>query len=261
VPSEITLFTLLLSNSMVIRNIQAKSILSVSKVYDYVVNPYVGCQFGCLYCYARYMKKFTGHKEPWGTFVDSKDNAAVLLQKEIAKKKKGLVWISGVCDPYQPLEKKYAITRACLTILIENDWPVIIQTKSNLVLRDVDIIKNASSCDVGLSITTANDSIRKLFEPQSTAIADRIDAIKQLKKHGIRTYVMIAPMLPGCENLIDMLAGSVDYVYVDKMNYHYADSVYKKYALEQYCDNSYFFSASHEIAYRCEKEGIACSIV
>jgi DNA repair photolyase len=81
---------------MNINEIQSKSILSASKVYDYVVNPYVGCQHGCSYCYARYMKRFTGHKEPWGEFVDVKINAAELLQKEINKKKKAKVWISGV---------------------------------------------------------------------------------------------------------------------------------------------------------------------
>ena len=86
---------------MVIREIRSKSILSASKIYPFVINPYVGCQHGCSYCYARYMKKFTGHKEPWGTFVDVKINAAELLEKEIRRKKKAEVWISGVCDPYQ----------------------------------------------------------------------------------------------------------------------------------------------------------------
>jgi DNA repair photolyase len=88
---------------MIVKEIQAKAILSVSKVYDYVINPYTGCQHGCTYCYARFMKRFTGHKEPWGEFVDVKINASDLLQVEIKRKKRGSVWISGVCDPYQPL--------------------------------------------------------------------------------------------------------------------------------------------------------------
>ena len=96
---------------MQIKEIHAKSILSPSKVYDYVINPYVGCQHACSYCYARFMKRFTGHKEPWGEFVDVKINAPDLLSKEIKRKKVGSVWVSGVCDPYQPLEKKYALTR------------------------------------------------------------------------------------------------------------------------------------------------------
>jgi len=127
---------------MKIKEIYSKSILSSSKVYDYVVNPYVGCQHGCSYCYARFMRRFTGHKEPWGDFVDAKINALDLLNKEIEKKQKGAVWVSGVCDPYQPLEAKYKLSRNCLDILAQKDWPVAIQTRSPLVLRDMDIFKN-----------------------------------------------------------------------------------------------------------------------
>jgi DNA repair photolyase len=88
---------------MIVREVQAKTILSVSKIHDYVVNPYTGCQHACSYCYASFMKRFTGHQEPWGEFVDAKINAPELLSKEILKKKVGTVWVSGVCDPYQPL--------------------------------------------------------------------------------------------------------------------------------------------------------------
>ncbi len=90
--------------TLIVKEILAKTILSKSKIYPYVVNPYTGCQHGCSYCYARFMKRVTGHKEPWGEFVDVKINAAELLRGEIGKKKRGRVWISGVCDPYQPLE-------------------------------------------------------------------------------------------------------------------------------------------------------------
>ena len=156
---------------MKIKEIHAKSILSPSKIYDYVVNPYVGCQHACSYCYARFMKRFTGHKEPWGDFVDVKINAAELLSKEIKKKRVGTVWVSGVCDPYQPLEAKYKLTRKCLEILVHNNWPVFIQTRSPLVLRDLDIFKEAKNIDVGLSITTANDEIRKIVEELKQLLA------------------------------------------------------------------------------------------
>ncbi len=96
---------------MKVREIQAKAILSASKVYDYVINPYLGCQHACSYCYARFMKRFSGHKEPWGQFVDVKVNAAELLRAEINRKRRARVWISGVCDPYQPLEAKYRLSR------------------------------------------------------------------------------------------------------------------------------------------------------
>jgi DNA repair photolyase len=100
--------------TLIVTEIQAKTILSVSKIYPYVINPYTGCQHGCSYCYARFMKRVTGHKEPWGEFVDVKINAPDLLRKEIQKKKREKVWVSGVCDPYQPLEATYRLTRQCL---------------------------------------------------------------------------------------------------------------------------------------------------
>ncbi|MGA7469213.1 MAG: hypothetical protein WBW25_00065 [Halobacteriota archaeon] len=92
---------------MKIQEITAKSVLSKSQVYDYAVNPYRGCSHACSYCYAAFMKRFTGHREPWGEFVDVKINAPEVLAKEITRKPMGRVWVSGVCDPYQPAEKKY----------------------------------------------------------------------------------------------------------------------------------------------------------
>ena len=148
---------------MNIREIKAKNILSKSQIYDYALNPYVGCQHACVYCYAKFMKRFTGHKEPWGKFIDVKINAPELLEQEVKKKKVGRIWISGVCDPYQPLEKKYMITRRCLEILVEAAWPFTIQTKSPLVLRDLEIIKRASDAEVCFTITTADEKIRRVF--------------------------------------------------------------------------------------------------
>jgi len=203
---------------MIVKEIQAKTILSVSKVYDYVINPYTGCQHGCTYCYARFMKRFTGHKEPWGEFVDVKINASDLLQVEIKRKKRGRVWISGVCDPYQPLEAKYKLSRRCLEILEKHNWPVVVQTRSPLILRDIDILKEAKDFEVGFSVTTMDDGIRKLFESSAPPIKDRLNALDVLHRAGIRTYAMIAPMLPGAEALAEALGGKVDYIIVDRMN-------------------------------------------
>jgi len=235
--------------TLVVREIQAKTILSASKIYPYVLNPYTGCQHGCSYCYARFMKRVTGHKEPWGEFVDVKINAADLLRAEIKKKKKrGRVWVSGVCDPYQPLEAKYRLTRQCLEILAQNHWPVIIQTRSPLVLRDRDIIKDARDFEVGFSVTTADDEIRKLFEPGAPPISDRIQALDELHKAGIRTYAMIAPVLPGAEGLAELLKGKIDYVLIDRMNYHYADWVYRKYGLEDKLKDDVFYQTKQAFA-------------
>jgi len=243
---------------MIIKETQPKTILSISKVYPYVINPYTGCQHNCSYCYARFMKRFSGHSEPWGQFVDVKIKAPDLLRLEMTKKKLGRVWISGVCDPYQPLEAKYKLTRQCLEILSQNNWPVTVQTRSPLVLRDIDILKKGRDFEVGLSITTADDSIRKLFEPNAPPIKDRVRALAELHRAGIRTYVMIAPMLPGAESLAEILAGKVDYVIVDRMNYHYADWVYRKYGLDDKMTDDYFYRTERTLSSTFAKSGISC---
>jgi DNA repair photolyase len=150
---------------MIVREISAKSILSKSPIYDYAINPYVGCSHSCRYCYAAFMRRFTGHKEKWGEFVDVKVNVPDLLAIEIKKKRIGRVWVSGVCDPYQAAEKKYKLTVRCLEILLEHQWPVTIQTKSSLVLRDIEILEKFRDIEVGFSITTADEKIREIFEP------------------------------------------------------------------------------------------------
>jgi DNA repair photolyase len=251
----------LVSTGMVIREIRAKTTLSRSKVFDYVINPYIGCQHGCTYCYARFMKRFTGHSEPWGQFVDIKSNASELLQREIAKLSPGRVWISGVCDPYQPLEKIYLQTRKCLEILLNHNWPVTIQTKSPLVVRDMDLMKGRDELEVGLSVTTADDGMRRLFEPHAPPIAERIQAVEQLHLAGIRTFAMIAPMLPGVERLATVLTGKVDYVLIDRMNYHYSDWIYKKYQLEGARSDEFFLTGAFELVSAFEKMGIECQMV
>jgi DNA repair photolyase len=207
------------------------------------------------------MKRFTGHKEPWGDFVDVKVNAPDLLNKEIKKKKKGSVWMSGVCDPYQPLEKKYKLTRGCLEILVQHSWPVFIQTRSPLVLRDLDIFKRAKDVDVGLSIATADDAIRKIFEPHAPSIMERLRTIESLHRNGIKTYVMIAPILPEAEQLVGILAGKVDYFIIDRMNYHHADKIYAKFGWNDRNTDEYFKIIGSKIADECRLLGIECKSV
>jgi len=246
---------------MIVKEIYAKSILSKSRVFDYTVNLYVGCEHGCTYCYARFMKRFTGHKEAWGEFVDVKINATNLLQREIKKKRVGRVWISGICDPYQPLEKKYKLTRRCLEILLKHGWPVTVQTKSPLVLRDMESLRKFNELEVGLTITTANENIRKIFEPNSPPIKERIETLGKLHSAGIKTFAMIAPMLPRAEGLVAQLSGKVDYMLIDKMNYHYADWVYRKNKLEYAMTNNFFARKKIELANAFKKERIPCQLL
>jgi DNA repair photolyase len=238
---------------MLTKEIFAKNILSKSKVSDYTINPYIGCEHACTYCYARFMKRFTGHTEKWGQFLDVKVNAPDLLAREIKRKKMGNVWISGVCDPYQPAEEKYELTRRCLKILLKYDWPVTVQTKSPLVLRDMDLIKQFNAIKVGLSIGTGDEEIRGIFEPNVPSVKDRIEVLKRLHSQGIETFVMIAPLLPKAEKLIPMLDGYTDNVLVDKMNYHHADRIYYSHDLTSSMTERFFHKQKMELSDRFKK--------
>jgi DNA repair photolyase len=246
---------------MIIREIKAKGILSKSRIYDYALNPYVGCAHECAYCYAKFMKRFTGHRERWGDFVDVKINATELLAAEVKRKRVGRVWVSGVCDPYQPLEKRYGITGKCLAILAAGGWPFTVQTKSDLVLRDIEILKRAKGCEVGFTITTADDSIRKIFEPGAPPVGRRLEALKILHDRGISTFAMIAPILPGAAGLVRELKGRVDHVIIDRLNYNYADMLYRKHGLEQAGQDRFFFETAGELRRGFTGEGIPVQLV
>jgi DNA repair photolyase len=207
-----------------VKEVKAKSILNRSKIFDYCLNPYTGCQINCAYCYARlFMRRYSGHSEPWGEFVDVKVNAPEILKKQLDKAKRGTVWISSVCDPYQPLEGKYRLTRSCLKELAKKDFPVNIQTKSKLVLRDVDLLQEFKAIEVGCTITTDDEQVAKLFEPGAASVEERLRALETIHASGVNTFAFVGPVLPGNpERLIERLEGKVDTVLIDRMNYLYS---------------------------------------
>ena len=212
---------------MIVREIECKSILTKSgiEVVDYALNPYVGCGHGCVYCYASFMKRFTGHKEEWGTFVDVKVNAAEVLARQMKRAKRGNIAFGTVTDPYQPLERKYEITRACLEVLTAYDFPVSILTKSVLVLRDLDILRRIREVEVGFTITTLDEEVQRVFEPSSSPVPARLMALSKLAEAGIKTWAFCGPLLPFLsdgEEQIDALFGElartgVSYIIVDSM--------------------------------------------
>lgn len=182
--------------SQKVREVQCKSLLNESRLRDYCINPYVGCGHACAYCYAASItSRFSKRAEPWGGFVDVKVNAPQVLAKEAAKKK-GDVFISSLCDAYQPLEAKYKLTRACLEILLAHQFPVAIQTKSALVTRDIDLLRQFKDSEVGFTFTSLDDGVRRAFEPGSSSVQEKLDAIKALRAASIRTYVFFGPILP-----------------------------------------------------------------
>jgi DNA repair photolyase len=249
---------------MKVREIFSKTVLTKTAIssFDYCINPYVGCGHGCRYCYASFMKRFTGHLEPWGEFVDVKVNAPQLLKKQLNRAKQGIVSLSTVTDPYQPLEKRYQLTRGCLEALLDQQFSVSILTRSPLCLRDIDLFKQFKKIEIGFSITTHDEAIKKIFEPYSPPIHARIEALKTLGKEKIGTYAFIGPMLPLYpEPLVEMLDGLVDEVLIDKMNYsNKVKSLYRRMKLDQYLEEDYFHYTGMELKERFEKKGIEVSM-
>ncbi len=182
---------------MKIREIKAKSILSKTGLgTDYVINPYVGCMHGCIYCYARFMKRFTNHAEPWGHFVDVKINAADLIPENTDKYKGKSILMSSVTDAYHPIDIKYKLTRKILEKLVPLEPEINIITKSDLILRDVDLLKKFKKCLVTISLAFLDEKIRKQVEPFASSVEKRINALKELQRAGIKTAVFISPIFP-----------------------------------------------------------------
>jgi DNA repair photolyase len=208
------------------------------------------------------MKRFTGHKEPWGEFIDVKVNAPHLLRKQLKRARQGIVTLSTVTDPYQPIERTYQLTRNCLSILLEGQFSVNILTRSSLCLRDIDLFKQFKKIEVGLSITTHDENIKKIFEPHSPSIHTRVKALETLHREKIRTYAFIGPMLPlDSKKLVKMLEGLIDEVLIDRMNYpNKVKAIYRKAKLGPYLEEDYFHIVGMELKEGFEKKGVPVSM-
>jgi DNA repair photolyase len=244
---------------MRVTEIEAKNVLNPSKIFPYCLNPYTGCQINCRYCYARlFMRRYSGHSEPWGEFVDVKVNAAEVLRKQLLRAKRGTVWISSVCDPYQPLEHRYELTRRCLQELLGRQFPVNLQTKSALVLRDLDLLARFEEIEVGFTITTEDERIAKLFEPGASTVRERIEALARIHSAGIRTFTFLGPLLPGsAERLVEALEGKVDKVLIDRMNYiQTIKALYHRLGLERGIREGFFEEQKQRLISALREKGI-----
>jgi DNA repair photolyase len=207
---------------MKIKEIESKTCMTKSKLTDYVINPYTGCEHKCVYCYADFIKRFQKIEEMWGEFVFPKINCPKLLVKEIEKNKSGHILLSSVCDCYQPLEEKYKLTRKILEILsTTKKFKIEILTKSKLVKRDFDVLKKLDA-EIGMSVNQLDERVAKIIEPLASSPRERLETLKDAKKYGIRTYGFISPILPGISNLDDifkeMKNAEVSYVWVELFN-------------------------------------------
>jgi DNA repair photolyase len=162
------------------------------------INPYVGCSHRCVYCYARFMKRFTGHKEEWGTFIDVRTNIAEVLAKQMKSSvwKGEHIYIGTVTDPYQPLELEYGLMKKILTVLSYYDNPVSILTKSDSVLRDVDLLRKMKRVNVNITMTTLDEEWKDYIEPGSSSLTKRLFAMKILSRESISTIALVSPYWP-----------------------------------------------------------------
>jgi len=181
---------------MEVKLVECKSALSASTLpgLTYSLNPYRGCQHNCAYCYAPNVLHMS--REQWGQVVEVKTNIPTVLAKELKHKKPGVVGLSTVTDPYQPLEQKYQLTRYCLEQLLKHDFSTHIQTKSALIGRDLDLISRFSNAQVMLSIGTLDDQQRKIMEPGTSSIPDRLEVLKKYSDAGVKTSVFFGPVYP-----------------------------------------------------------------
>lgn len=203
-----------------VKEIKVNNFITESKLpdADFVINPYIGCPHKCIYCYAEFMKRFTNHNEDWGDFLDVKISEKPLNKNKISGK---TVLFGSVTDPYNSFEKKYRITRNILEQLVGCDSNVEILTKSDLVLRDLDLLSKIENIRVGISMNTLDDTFRKSIEPHASSIDKRINALKELRNHRINTYLFMSPMFPAItafKEIIIRTAGYVDMYCFENLN-------------------------------------------
>jgi radical SAM mobile pair protein B len=205
--------------SICINSIDTPSVLTKTNlpVGDYSANPYIGCTHGCKYCYASFMKRFTNHSEPWGEFLDVKFWPQIEKPQKYNNKD---VFLCSVTDPYLPEEKEFRRTRALLQQLQGSEVKLSIQTKSDLVLRDLDIIKSMPNARVGFSINTLDEAFRNDMD-KAVSIERRLDAMKILHDEHIRTICFISPIFPGITDvqaIINRVKDQCNLIWLENLN-------------------------------------------
>lgn len=208
-----------------VREVEVDRVLVPEGPGRYYVNPYVGCMIGCAFCWAAEGADLSRALEglppsPWGRWVDVKVNAPAVLRRELPLHAPGTVRLSPVVtDPYQPLERRYRVTRGCLEAMAERGFTPVVLTREARVLEDVDLLRRCPGAAVGLSIPTDDDRVRAAFEPGASPIDERLDALRRLHAAGVRTFAVVQPALPmDAARLIDAVAPYVRAVRVDRMH-------------------------------------------
>jgi DNA repair photolyase len=192
------------------RRVRVSSALSRSGLYDldYAYNPYAGCAHGCLYCYARYYTPYREVAENWGRVVYVKENVVEVLRREVRRLRRGVVGVSTTTDPYQPVEELEELARGGLEALLSSGFRVSVQTKSPLVLRDLDLLAgHRDLVDVGFTVTTLDDEVARLMEPGAPPPSARAHALRRVAAEGVRTWVFLGPILRGVNDSEESVRG------------------------------------------------------
>ena len=195
---------------MIIKEIKVKNYLTKSNLpgIDFTINPYIGCSHKCRYCYASFMKKITNHSENWGDFIDIKLTEEEIDLKKIQNK---TIFLSSVTDPYLSFEKEYLITRSILEEIKNSNCKLIITTKSSLILRDLDILKQIKNLTVCISINTIDERFKNDMD-KASSIKERIKTLKILHENNISTVAFISPIFPYITDIKDIIESVKDYV-------------------------------------------------
>ena len=195
---------------MIIKEIKVKNYLTKSNLpgIDFTINPYIGCSHKCRYCYASFMKKITNHSENWGNFIDIKLTEEEVDLKKIQNK---TIFLSSVTDPYLSFEKEYLITRSILEEIKDSNCKLIITTKSSLILRDLDILKQIKNLTVCISINTIDEKFKNDMD-KASSIKERIKTLKILHENNISTVAFISPIFPYITNIEDIVKATKYYV-------------------------------------------------
>lgn len=207
-------------------SVTCKTALSPSKLpgLRYSLNPYVGCEQACLYCYSPSTLRDEWMGLNWGKFVKAKQNIVEVLKREVRRKPRGTVGVSTVTDPYQPLEAKLELTRKCIELLSKHNFPVSIQTKSRLVLRDADLIV-PGKFDVGVTITTMDRGLASVLEPGAPPPDARAQVLEEFAERGVETWLFLGPIIPevndseeSLKQIIAVAARTKSKIIYDKLN-------------------------------------------
>ena len=254
-----------------VSEVKATSLIGKTNIpgFDYVINPYIGCSHRCAYCYAAYMDEYAPHQDSWGSYIDVRMCSEPLSVSKLTGKS---IFIASITDPYNPAEKHYEKMRQILDELSHIECSIEISTKSDLVVRDIDLLRCQSDISVFLSLNTLDDRFRFDMD-KASSVDERLYALQQLHDNGIKTGINISPIFPELtdpEAIVNATSNFVDcYMFEDlqlrppykydilryiRGKHPHIYDIYEDIYIEG--DRSYFDFLENEIADMCSKQGI-----